>query len=176
MLVAIGTVATVATAIFTGVSAWIMWRQHKGRLIAEWRLDAFMEDGSEPATISIHCTIRNNLPHGVACERMDIKGLPVVGIEMDHAPGKPDEWPATACGLYGEVAPRQSEMLLVRVQPDWEQIDSSSKHHRNRYITGTVTVASMEDRRKKIRLKRKMLVPTNIVSMSIAAIKTKPST
>ena len=176
MWIELGAAAAIATAVFTGASAYLAWLQHQGSLICEWHLRSFVKEQDQPAILLIALTLRNNLQHGIRLERVDVKGIPLATrVVVDHGPGTANEWPKTASALIGEVAPGGTYSTLLRVIPDWSHLSTSSRKQRNRYITGTITVASSSDNLKKIRLSRKMLIPAKTIATSIAMTNVKSS-
>ena len=162
-------IAAIATALFTGITAYLSWRQHFGGLVHEWNIQSYILEEGEPATININLRIRNTLPHSIEAERIEVSGIPLSRISVDHGPAVPDDWPKSATALYGETPPGGVFSELIRVFPDWSKMSKPPLRRRFTKITGIATVVSSADTRKKIRLKRKLIIPAEIIRMSIAA-------
>lgn len=167
-------ISALATAIFTGATAYLAWRQRRGDIIHEWKLDFYQLEVGKPFTTNIKFTIRNNQPHGIEVERIDFSGIPIESVKIDHGPASLD-LPNSAVWIAQHVPPQGSYMALVRLTLDWSRMQPSFAAWRHRYIIGTVTVASSIDTRRKRRLKATMLMPAAAIRESIAAARTKPS-
>ena len=107
-----------ATALFTGVMAFLAWRESKRTLITEW-------DFENAATLQCRVTIRNNLAHSI--RPIKIESSPKFTTALVPSSGeKHTSWPAHVCpsGLLKGIEPGSSASFSFKFTPDWDSVRS----------------------------------------------------
>lgn len=130
--------STAATALFTGVMAWIAWRQSRARLIAEWNFDY---PHTNPFFVRI--TIRNGLPHSIKPSRIRASKRFVADIQPNGKDRKHSSWAANECPVtaMNAIEPGHSGHMSFAVSVDWQAARRQQQRWHSRLRTWFAKVA-----------------------------------
>lgn len=117
-------ISTAATAIFTGLMAWISWRQNRARLIAEWNFDYPHKN-----PIFVRITVRNGLPYSVRPSRIWASKRFVRDIQPNGKDKKHSSWAANESPIIGmaPIEPHKFGTFSFTVWLDWHSVQQQQQ-------------------------------------------------
>jgi len=115
------------TALFTGLSVWLIWHQQRDRITAEWDFSySSVPEAKGPSRIWVRGSIRNGTGSTLKVWRIDVKG-PVIAVEPNGKEEKHSSWAASALPLHCEPAPGATASFSAMVTPDWVKIHAQQQ-------------------------------------------------
>lgn len=187
-------ISTAATAVFTGLLAWITWSQSRRRIVDEWDFNSPWSN-----RIVVQVTIRNGQDYAIKPGRVRVGPRFVKDVQPNSQHKKHQNWPANECAVEMNVpyiAPGQSASFTFVVYPDWEAVHRqqqrwragirrwfamvawkslSARVHHGASVHFQITIASKLAKSRLIRIKAKMRIPLQAAEKQVAAIKAKES-
>lgn len=159
--------AGVFTALATGVSAWIAWRQHLGQLSVDWHLE--WRSDKEVRRLFVECTVHNRTTISFGPSSMVVTGA---AAEVRPSRGeKHESWPTNEASLGStKVSPNQSERYSCTIFLDWPSLQNQLHSERFRSskrsisVRIKVTLWSMSSRRRKRSFTTRIKVPARTIN------------
>lgn len=112
-----------ATAIATGVTAYVVWHQWRGAIQVEWESAWHdMYEKSIPPNLEVRITIRNYYNFGIHVQSASVMRCPVMDVTRDPKIRKHESWEPHQTPLGLDVEPGTSESCTVTIVPDWKSL------------------------------------------------------
>lgn len=108
-----------ATALFTGVSAYVAWRNHTGGLSLEIVPEVSALPNGERRVLIV-LTARNTTARRWRLSVVEIRGAPGAQLTRDAHHPKHDSWPANQCPLEAvDLEPGRDKRTPLAFDADW---------------------------------------------------------
>jgi len=121
-----------ATALFTGISAFVAWRRHTGGLSLEIYPDvSVQEDGT--CAVRIALSARNTTLRKWRLLSVVVRGVPGARLLPEANHEKHESWPDNACPLPGsDLWPGTDQQAYLIFDADWSAWSKSWSRRRPR--------------------------------------------
>lgn len=176
----------VLTALFTGLGAWLVWRQQKDRITVEWDIEY-----ANDTTLSVSGYVRNHTASTLKVWRIDASG-PIKDVQPSSKEHKHSSWAFNASPLRCEPPPGGVASFSVKVTPDWEVlaersdcwhsrlwtrfaravwISLSRRVHHGPSLRFQITIDSKSNRRFRRRMSEKMFIAPETAQIKATEVK-----
>jgi hypothetical protein len=177
----------ILTALFTGLGAWLVWRQQKDPITVEWDIE-YPNDN----TLWVRGNVRNHTDSTLKVWRLDAIG-PIMDVQPSSKEPKHSSWASNASPLHCEPPPGGVASFSVKVTPDWETLAERSNRWHSRLRTKfahavwkslsrrvhhgaslhfQITIDSKSNRRFRRRMSEKVFIAPETAKRKAAEVKT----
>ncbi len=163
---------TLTAAVASVLSYRLLKRDRLGHLYVEWFIDYSRREGEVRPYVDVQTTIRNSTPSAVLISRMEVQGMPLLGVS--------DGGEATDAGgaidfEFWQVDPGKSASGNWYFVPAWEEVTkprSVFNFFRSRRVARVSSlIKSKEARSSTRRYSTKINIPKDVISEHKARIK-----
>ena len=165
-----------ATAVATGVTAYVVWHQWRGAIQVEWEPAWHdMYEKSIPPHLEVRITIRNYHNFGIQAQSASAMRCPVLNVTRDDKLRKHESWGPHQTPLDLDVEPGASKSCTVLVFPDWKSLAKrksvTMRPNSSTALRIQVCIASKARKRMRIRAHTTIAIPNERIAKAATVAK-----
>lgn len=126
----------ILTALFTGLGAWLVWRQQRERITVEWDFTYASTRNELPARLEVRGKVRNHTGATLKVTRIEVRGPVVDLVHSEPNTPKHESWPRTSLPVSRcEPEPGASANFAADAIVDWVEAHRLTTRRASRLFT-----------------------------------------